>query len=130
MPSAYWNIGKKQCLHPIEGNVQEDLTKNKTKSQTMQNMQWQHGKSSHRCPSCTTIHSGPLFLSRLRTAAPEHVNACQQYVQQTCCAREQTLTTTHSCLNQVGIMDISLLHFHNVPHAVLIFSITDKWHNQ
>lgn len=41
-------------------------------------------------PFHPSIHITALLLSHLRPAAPEHFNACQQYVQRTCCACKQT----------------------------------------
>jgi len=53
-------------------------------------------KSLDHSPFYPSVHTAPFFPPHLCTTAPEHFNACQQYVQQTSCAFKHTRTHTHT----------------------------------
>ena len=71
---------------------------------------------NHRTAALSSLPfaSLPSSFIHLRTAAPEHFNACQQYVQQTCCACKQTHTHLHKITHSYT------LHTHTHTHSVII----------
>ena len=69
---------------------------------------------NHRTAALSSLPfaSLPSSFIHLRTAAPEHFNACQQYVQQTCCACKQTQTHTQA----ESHIHIHYAHTHTQSH--------------
>lgn len=57
-------------------------------------MERYHNKSLFYYPLPFSLSPASLLISNPRTAASKHFNACQQYVQKTCCACKQTHTET------------------------------------
>ena len=80
---------------------------------------------NHRTAALSSLPfaSLPSSFIHLRTAAPEHFNACQQYVQQTCCACKQTHTHLHKITHSYT------LHTHTHTHTQCHHQagIMDKW---